>query len=490
VEVPPPQQPLQANPVPAPVPEVEPLAHPSPPEAPALGRDTKVSTQWHVHLVSQGEMLSSNKALEGVCELQVQCPNGRKHSSLFAVHLLPHWLNGLDPNQPPQHQPFTKSNIRATFTSPAQWQEPEQVRLSATLSNLLTGEEYPGAIVFSTHPNGHLATDRQTSSLTLPATAEIQALMKIRRPCKPNSPGEHLPLNRLSTLKITVHAEFTRGGTTWRRDFASPGVIKLVSRVQDRAQEEVEFRKRSHVSMGPPVGLLGQGAPLNQGGAVGMSPSAVAQAEVPNPQLGGLGELKYIPVDGSGGKRPRIQQVFAPVGQPMFCLDAASQAQLQAACGIPPAVMPTTVPIMGSLCGAPGVPPGMAPNGCYSAGMVQDMLSAFVGGGVPMVPQQQIVFRVAAPMQPTMAPAVSPPLPVGMPPVAAPPLMVAPSTAPAVAAPTAADVAPLALDMDKSPPEFCAPPSTAMAPQLEQGAEVSAVASDLFGDLPLFTNVV
>ena len=74
-------------------------------------------------------------------------------------------------------------------------------------------------------------------------------------------PGEHRPLNQLSTLRLTVHAEFTTNGVTWRRDFASPGVIKLVSRVQDRAQEEVEFRKRSHVPMGHavqlPVGGLG-----------------------------------------------------------------------------------------------------------------------------------------------------------------------------------------------------------------------------------------
>ena len=117
-----------------------------------------------------------------------------------------------------------------------------------TLQHLLTGEEYPGAVVFSTHPNGHLATDRQTSSLALPATSEIQALMKIRRPCKPNSPSEHLPLNRLSTLKITLHGEFTRNGVTWRRDFPSPGVIKLVSRVQDRVQEEMEFQKRARQS--------------------------------------------------------------------------------------------------------------------------------------------------------------------------------------------------------------------------------------------------
>ena len=59
-----------------------------------------------------------------------------------------------------------------------------------------------------------------------------------------------MPLSSLSTLKLTLHATFTVGGKKWHRELTSPGVIKLVSRVQDRLQEEAAFRKRAHVPLG------------------------------------------------------------------------------------------------------------------------------------------------------------------------------------------------------------------------------------------------
>jgi len=208
-----------------------------------------VSTEWHVHLVREAEVLNQSRGdvLGGKCQLCVQCPNGRKHSSLFAVHLLPHWLGVVDPDRPAQDRPVTCSNIKACPAASDSWQAQDmtqRIRLQATLSDWLTGEEYEDAIVFSTHPNGHLFGDKQTPVLTMPIYSDMKALMKIRRPLDPRQPGEQMPLSRLSTLKITLHVEFTRGMVTWHKDFVSPGVVKLVSRVQDRAQEDIDFRKR------------------------------------------------------------------------------------------------------------------------------------------------------------------------------------------------------------------------------------------------------
>ena len=66
-----------------------------------------VSTEWHVHLVREAEPQQQFRrdSLAGKCQLCVQCPNGRKHSSLFAIHLLPHWLGsgqGRGVDDPPQ----------------------------------------------------------------------------------------------------------------------------------------------------------------------------------------------------------------------------------------------------------------------------------------------------------------------------------------------------------------------------------------------------
>ena len=46
-----------------------------------------VSTEWHVHLVREAEPQQQFRrdSLAGKCQLCVQCPNGRKHSSLFQV---------------------------------------------------------------------------------------------------------------------------------------------------------------------------------------------------------------------------------------------------------------------------------------------------------------------------------------------------------------------------------------------------------------------
>ena len=58
-----------------------------------MSGNTAVSTEWHVHVVRNAEPQQSlSGSFPGKCQLLVQCPNGRMHSSLFAIHLLPHWL--------------------------------------------------------------------------------------------------------------------------------------------------------------------------------------------------------------------------------------------------------------------------------------------------------------------------------------------------------------------------------------------------------------
>lgn len=81
--------------------------------------NSDVSTEWHVHLVRQAEALPQKRRdpLAGKSQLCVQCPNGRKHSSLFAVHLLPHWLpaNQSRLGTEPQDIPVTASNIKVSL---------------------------------------------------------------------------------------------------------------------------------------------------------------------------------------------------------------------------------------------------------------------------------------------------------------------------------------------------------------------------------------
>ena len=74
----------------------------------------------------------------------------------------------------------------------------------ALLSDWLTGEVYTDAVVFSTHPNGHLFGDKQTDLLQMPICACMKALMKIKRPLDPRNPSEQLPLHKLSTLKLDL----------------------------------------------------------------------------------------------------------------------------------------------------------------------------------------------------------------------------------------------------------------------------------------------
>jgi len=202
-----------------------------------------VSTEWHVHLVREAESQHQFRrdSLAGKCQLCVQCPNGRKHSSLFAIHLLPHWLEGSrGAKDPPQDTPMTCLGIKTAAMAIDKLSDPDPVQhclISACLSDWLTGEVYPDAVVFSTHPNGHLSGDKQSDTLHMPICVCMKALMKIKRPLDPRKPTEQLPLHKLSTLKLTLSVRFTRGDIQWEQDFISPGVIKLVSRVTDRALE-------------------------------------------------------------------------------------------------------------------------------------------------------------------------------------------------------------------------------------------------------------
>ena len=49
-------------------------------------------------------------------------------------------------------------------------------------------------------------------------------------------------------MKLSIIAEFTCGQVTWSHSFACPGVIKLVSRVTERALEEQESGRRRRAS--------------------------------------------------------------------------------------------------------------------------------------------------------------------------------------------------------------------------------------------------
>jgi len=199
-----------------------------------------------VHLVREAESQHQFRrdSLAGKCQLCVQCPNGRKHSSLFAIHLLPHWLEGSrGAKDPPQDTPMTCLGIKTAAMAIDKLSDPDPVQhclISACLSDWLTGEVYPDAVVFSTHPNGHLSGDKQSDTLHMPICVCMKALMKIKRPLDPRKPTEQLPLHKLSTLKLTLSVRFTRGDIQWEQDFISPGVIKLVSRVTDRALEDAE----------------------------------------------------------------------------------------------------------------------------------------------------------------------------------------------------------------------------------------------------------
>ena len=111
------------------------------------GPNAAISSEWHVHFVkdSMGQPVPgappSNVASRR--QLCIQCPNGRKHSSIFVVQLLPHWLN------PEEHgdaepadvaiaarQPFKDQG--ATSTLPDDDDEQDHVRITATLENWLT----------------------------------------------------------------------------------------------------------------------------------------------------------------------------------------------------------------------------------------------------------------------------------------------------------------------------------------------------------------
>jgi hypothetical protein len=211
-----------------------------------------VSTEWHVHLVREAESQQQFRrdSLAGKCQLCVQCPNGRKHSSLFAIHLLPHWLGsgqGRGADDPPQDTPMTCTGIKTAAMAIDKLTDPDPTQhclVGAELSDWLTGEVYTDAVVFSTHPNGHLFGDKQTDLLQMPICACMKALMKIKRPLDPRNPSEQLPLHKLSTLKLTLSVKLTRGSISWEQDFISPGVIKLVSRVTDRALEDAESAPR------------------------------------------------------------------------------------------------------------------------------------------------------------------------------------------------------------------------------------------------------
>ena len=134
-----------------------------------------VSTEWHVHLVREAESQQQFRrdSLAGKCQLCVQCPNGRKHSSLFAIHLLPHWLGsgqGRGAEDPPQDTPMTCSGIKTAAMAIDKLTDPDSTQhclVGAELSDWLTGELYTDAVVFSTHPNGHLFGEQAEDLLLL-----------------------------------------------------------------------------------------------------------------------------------------------------------------------------------------------------------------------------------------------------------------------------------------------------------------------------------
>lgn len=204
---------------------------------------TDVSTEWHVHQVKQAAVAAGSEdgtLLASKCVMSVQCPNGRKHSSLFAVHLIPHWLLEVAPAAGRADTPVAVQNIKERSAPMTMLEfydgQPslgDHVRLSATLSDWLSGEVYPNAVLFNTHPNGHILADNQSPRLST-REGTVKTLLKIRRPADPVSPDDSMPLSRLSTLKLTLHVTFHREDSEWTRDFVSPGVLRLVSRVSEQ----------------------------------------------------------------------------------------------------------------------------------------------------------------------------------------------------------------------------------------------------------------
>ena len=289
-----------------------PGSHGDPQNQPGFARE--VSSEWHVHLVRETDMLTQSRRypLASKCEMCVQAPNGRKHSSLFAVHLIPHWLpsSGKKVGEPTTHMACTTQNIKAASCATDGWQEhdpTQRLRLTARLTDEATGEEFPDAVLFNAHPNGHLyggSPDKETDVLCVPicgcikararapaghaappprrpasrpTTRRRQALMKIvhpidpisspsrsrrcarptarpharpppRRPPPPPRPHRRRPRAQLAAMKLSIIAEFTCGQVTWSHSFACPGVIKLVSRVTERALEEQESGRRRRAS--------------------------------------------------------------------------------------------------------------------------------------------------------------------------------------------------------------------------------------------------
>ena len=151
-----------------------PGSHGDPQNQPGFARE--VSSEWHVHLVRETDMLTQSRRypLASKCEMCVQAPNGRKHSSLFAVHLIPHWLpsSGKRVGEPTTHVACTTQNIKAASRATDGWQEHDQtqrLRLTARLTDEATGEEFD-AVLFNAHPNGHLtaASDKETDVLCVP----------------------------------------------------------------------------------------------------------------------------------------------------------------------------------------------------------------------------------------------------------------------------------------------------------------------------------
>ena len=176
-----------------------PGSHGDPQNQPGFARE--VSSEWHVHLVRETDMLTQSRRypLASKCEMCVQAPNGRKHSSLFAVHLIPHWLpsSGKRVGEPTTHMACTTQNIKAASCATDGWQEhdpTQRLRLTARLTDEATGEEFPDAVLFNAHPNGHLyggSPDKETDVLCVPICGCIKVRARVpaghaaRRPAAP-----------------------------------------------------------------------------------------------------------------------------------------------------------------------------------------------------------------------------------------------------------------------------------------------------------------
>ena len=143
-----------------------PGSHGDPQNQPGFARE--VSSEWHVHLVRETDMLTQSRRypLASKCEMCVQAPNGRKHSSLFAVHLIPHWLpsSGKKVGEPTTHMACTTQNIKAASCATDGWQDhdpTQRLRLTARLTDEATGEEFPDAVLFNAHPRGPIERGRE-----------------------------------------------------------------------------------------------------------------------------------------------------------------------------------------------------------------------------------------------------------------------------------------------------------------------------------------